>query len=160
MPGGSPSVLGGIPGCVHWMAGFAGEQAGGHESKVRSGSSILPCALVLTPVRVVVAHGSESLADSPPLDAGAVQVPSAQVLSKALLSVASPAMAVKAGVCARIMLAAHHRCVVPGHQKDSVWKVGTYPLPPVRCLNLGSSSHVSSCVGGWWVIAGGEQSDG
>lgn len=81
---------------------------------------------MLTPGRREV-DGSESLVDGPPLDPGAFHVPSAQILAKALLAVAAPAMAAKAGVCARMMLAAHHRCVVPGHQKDSVWKVGTPP---------------------------------
>ena len=96
--------------------------------------------------------GSESLVDAPPLDPVAVQVPSAQVLAKALLAVAAPAMAAKAGVCARMMLAAHHRCVVPGHQKDSVWKVPTPSAPA-------SASWLRDLMPGHVGSAGPEQGD-
>ena len=144
LPRRSPSILWGLSGCLHWMAGCAGEQAGGHQSEVRIRIHTPPCTPMLTPGRREV-DGSESLVDGTPLDTGALQVPSAQILAKALLAVAAPAMAAKAGVCARMMLAAHHGCVVPGHQKDSVWKVGTLLLLPAADCLLALGSHVRLC---------------
>eukprot|EP00897_Mesotaenium_endlicherianum_P004938 jgi/Mesen1/4472/ME000228S03455 len=49
-------------------------------------------------------------------------LPAPELVAKALVAVVAPAMAEKAGVCGRLLLAAHHPCVVAGQHKSTVWK--------------------------------------
>ncbi|KAK9146319.1 hypothetical protein Sjap_006222 [Stephania japonica] len=73
----------------------------------------------------VVAERMESLkagdADNS-LDSQLPAVPSVEVLVKALLAISLPSLAVGSNAFVRIMLCAHHPCLVSMVNKDSVWQ--------------------------------------
>lgn len=75
-------------------------------------------------LNVVACRGGDSEPGEAAVESTVRSTPTADMLAKTLLSVASDALVIRPSICARLLLLSHHPSVVEGRRKDVVWKVG------------------------------------
>lgn len=67
------------------------------------------------------------------LDAKVPNIPSTEVLVKALLVTSSAVLAASSSVCMLVILCSHHPCITGSAKADSVWKVRFSVVTPSVC---------------------------